>query len=128
MNSHAIRKACKNLCEALGPEYAVGKRVDETERYGDSSISIPIINKSNNKKVGKIEALATRTVALYAAVTVDGDPLWIESRNGFNDEPFSNLRSLLLETINTATIKAQKLTGRTPSQAKRVVYVYYGDE
>ena len=128
MNSHAIRKACKALCEALDPDYAVGKRVDNAERYGDCSITIPIVNRRTGKTIGKIEALSRRTIARYASVVVGGDDLWIQSSNDYCSEPFSTLRSFLLETIETATIKAQKLTGRTPGQAKKVKYVRYGED
>ena len=128
MNSHSIRKACNALCEALDPDYAVGKRVDDGERYGNCSITIPIVNKRTGKTIGKIEALSTRAFARYAAVVVGGDELWIQSSNSYSDEPFSALRSYLLETIETATIRAQKLTGRTPSQAKKVKYVRYGED
>ena len=128
MNSHTIRKACKALCDALDSDYAVGKRADNVERYGNCSITIPIINKKTGKTIGKIEALSTRTVARYASVVIEGDDLWIQSSNSICDEPYSTLREYLLETIKTATTRAQKLTGRTPSQAKRVIYVRYGDD
>ena len=127
MNSHTVRKACKTLCEALGPDYAVGKRVDGANPDANASIYIPIVNKWTSQEVGKIEVLVTGP-AQYGSVTVEGDDIWIESRERLGHDAVSTLLIFLLETLEKATAKAQKLTGRTPNQAKKVIYVRYGEE
>lgn len=131
MNSHAIRRASKSLCDALGWQYKAGKRIDEIE-MNFSSITVPILNKQTDQTVGKILASMTRSsfvsvAGLYASVSLHGEDLWIESGQTYSDDVFGEMRKLLLQVIERATEKAQKQTGRTPGQARRVTYERYGD-